>query len=194
MSNEFEYYRVHRSNDNNIPLLETEDNCPPYLDLGVPVENPEPLLFRLGKPVPKKPKMADYHSTPKSVISKKIFDVLSPMKIEGIQLLPARIRGANDELFTNYWAILILNNLECVDEDLSECDITDINLEDVEKLVLDRKKLAAIPLKKRLIFRLKEDRSYQLFHASVVEAIMAIKPEGIRFTNIEEWNEGSFFN
>ncbi|GAA4737613.1 imm11 family protein [Flavisolibacter ginsenosidimutans] len=192
MANEFEYYRIHRKNDKDVPLLDEDTNCPTYLSLKAPVENPEMLLFRLGKPVPKKPIMADYHSTPKSVISKKIFDVLNPFNISGIQLLPSKIRGKNDEIFTDYWAIHIYHILKCVDVEQSNCSIT-FMLSNIKKIVLDRNILKLIPLRERLVFRLKEDPAFQLFHVSVVDSIMATNPTGIAFTNIEAWTDRTLF-
>ena len=192
--NEFEYYRIHRKADNSVPLLAEDTGTPLYLYESAQIKDPELLLFKLGKPVPKKPKMADYLSSPDSIISRKIFDILSPLNIEGIQLLPARITGKNNELFSDYWAIHIYNSVQCVDPNLSDCVIKKFGLANVKKLVLDKKNLSAIPLKKRLIFRLKEDVAYQLFHVSIVEVIQAVKPEGVGFTNIENWNEGSFFD
>jgi hypothetical protein len=194
MNKDFEYYRVDSTNDSTIPLLSSDAGNPRYLYKDFPIEKPELMLFKFGKPIPKKPKMADYLSSPDPVISKKIFDVLVPLKIEGIQLLPARIRGKEEKIFTDYWAIHIYHRLKCIDTKFSDCKIDDSGLEHVKKLVLNKKILDDVPLNKRLVFRLKEDYAYELFHASIVDAIMAVKPEGIRFVNIEQWNEGSFFN
>jgi hypothetical protein len=194
MSRDQEYYRIAISNDDAIPLLDPDTDCPIYLSKREPIENPELLLFQLGSPIPRKPKIVDYHSSPNSVISKKIFDVLFPLNIEGIQLLPAIIRGKNDEIFADYWAIHIYNRIQCIDPALSDCEIKSIRLSRVKKLVLDKNLLGTIPINKRLVFRLKEDTSYQLFHVSIVEAIMAVNPEGLRFVNIEQWNDGSFFS
>ena len=193
MNSEFNYFRVHRSNDDQIPLLNSDDDCPQYLSKKKSIENPELLLFKFGEPIPRKPKMADYHSSPKSIISKKIFDVLEPLKIEGIQLLPAQIRGKNDDVYSDYWAIHVYNRIRCVDPDLSDCTIDTFNLEDVNKIVLDEKILSKIPLSKRLVFRLEEDTAFQLFHSSIVDIIMKTNPEGVQFTNINNWHEGSFF-
>jgi hypothetical protein len=193
MQDQFEYYRVHRDNDDSIPILASDSGNPSYLYDEQPIGDPKLMLFKLGKPVPKKPKMADYLSSPSCIISRKLLDVLDPLKVEGIQLLPAQVRGKNDEIFSDYWAIHIYHNLKCVDTTLSDCVVRNSGLGYVKKLVLDKKVLEKIPLDKRLIFRLGEDPAYQLFHISIVDAIMAVKPEGIRFTNIEEWNEGSFF-
>ena len=192
MSKDMEYYRIFRGGDDNIPLLDQVDGYD-YLDAEKPIEEPKLMLFELGDPVPRKPKMADYHSSPECIVSKRIFDVLQPLNIYGIQLLPARIKGKNDEEFDDYWGIHIYNSLECIDVNLSECRIDRIRIAKVKKLVLDKEKLAKVPLEKRLIFRMKEDSSYKLFHASVANAIMAINPEGLKFVNIEDWTNASYY-
>ena len=153
MTKEFEYYKIGRSNDKNIPLLEESSDCPDYLYEEGPIENPKLMLFELGDPVPRKPKMADYHASPNTVVSKKIFNILSPLKIEGIQLLPATITIKN-EVLKDYWALHIYHHIKCVDTKLSECAIKSTRLSRVNKLVLDKKILEKIPLNKRLIFRL----------------------------------------
>jgi len=193
MNSEFQYFKVTMSNDPSVPLLDLDTGCPRYQYKEAPIENPQMMLLRLGDPVPKKPKMADYLSLPSSVFSKKIFDVLRPLEIKGIQLLPARIRGKDDNIFTDYWLLNIYNEIKCIDNRLSDCEIGNSNLSKIKKLVLDKRILETIPLEKRLIFRLAEDWSFQLFHLSIVNAIMAVKPEGIKFINIEEWHDGSNF-
>ena len=190
--NEFEYYKVTISNTEDVPLISEDDDCPIYLYKKVAIENPKLMQFKLAEPIPRKPVLADYLSTPSSVVSKKIFNVLEPLKIYGIQLLPAKIRGKDNKLVSGYWAIHIFNNIKCVDKKLSDCKIED-GLGYVNKIVLDKKVLKKIPLKERLIFRLEEDRAYQLFHASIVEKIMAVNPTGVKFTDIEKWNDGSYF-
>lgn len=194
MSQEFEYYRVHRANDNDVPLLDPDTGCPDYLFEKKAIDKPKPLKFKLGEPIPKKPRMADYHASPYSIISKKIYDVLAPLNIKGIQLLPAVIRVKNDKLVSDYWAIHIYNLIRCIDVKKSDCEIRSIRVANVKKIVLDKDILAKIALPQRLIFRLGEDISFELFHTSIVEAIMKVKPDGIKFTNIENWNAGSFFS
>ncbi len=187
MDKQFEYYKVTR---NDSALLSPDKGNPPYLYEEVLIESPELMRYKLQEPVERKPRLVDYHSDSDSIISKKIYEVLSSMNIDGIQLLPAQIRGKNDEIYLNYWAVHIYNHIQCIDLDLSDCKIS-IGIRAVEKLFLNKAILESIPLSKRLVFRLKEDISYQLFHLSVVEKIMNVKPEGIRFVNIEDWNRRS---
>lgn len=99
MDNEFEYFLLDRENNDQHPLLKTDANCPPYLRKKEYIENHEIMSFCFTKPIPCKPKMVDYHSAVYPVVSKKIYDVLAPMNIEGIQLIPATITGKNDEIY-----------------------------------------------------------------------------------------------
>ncbi|GHV35514.1 hypothetical protein FACS1894178_5240 [Bacteroidia bacterium] len=195
MENEFEYYFISRANNPQHPLLIADNDCPPYLRKKEYIENPETMAFCFGKPIPRKPKMADYHSEPNSVISKKIFDVLDNLNIKGIQLIPSIITGKNDEIYENYWYIHIINHYSVIDKENSECEWNTLGkIRALDKLVLDEEKLKAIPLDERLIFRMPEYRVEALFHKSVVDAIMATNPEGVAFYNVKEWHEGQQFD
>jgi hypothetical protein len=188
MVNEFEYYFIGRANNNQHPLLIEDSNCPPYSWEKERIENPQRMFFCLGKPVPKKPKMVDYHSTPDSVISKKIFDVLDEMKIKGIQLIPATITGKNNEIYEDYWYIHIINRYPALDREKSVYEWDDFIkvASPLEKVVLNEEFLKTVPLEERLIFYLAENGVEQLFHKSVVDAIMATNPEGVVFINTKE--------
>jgi hypothetical protein len=194
MDKQFNYYIIHNVNDNSIPLLREDDDCPLYLYEDNYIKNPELLLLTLRNPIPKKPVMSDYLSLPTPVFSKKVYEKLSSLNLENVQLLSAKIRGKNDEVFEEYWALHAYNSIECVDKNLSNCEIGESNLSYVKNIVLDKKVLKDIPLEKRLVFRLKEDFAYLLLHESIVEAILSVNPTGTRFTDIEKWNESSFFN
>ncbi|GHV57924.1 hypothetical protein FACS1894182_08150 [Bacteroidia bacterium] len=196
MENEFEYYFIGRANNPQHPLLIEDSDCPPYSWEESRIENPQPMYYCLGKPVPRKPKMVDYHSSPDSVISKKIFDVLDNLNVKGIQLIPAVIRGKNDEIYENYWYIHIINHYSVIDKENSEYDWDSFlgKIWALDKLVLDEEKLKPIPLDERLIFRMPEYTAETLVHKSVVDAIMATNPEGVAFYNVKEWQEGQQFD
>ncbi|GHT11230.1 hypothetical protein FACS189432_09170 [Bacteroidia bacterium] len=196
MENEFEYYFIGRANNPQHPLLIADNDCPPYLRKKEYIENPETMAFCFGKPIPRKPKMADYHSQPKSVISKKIFDVLDNMNVKGIQLIPAVIRGKKGETYENYWYIHIINSYPALDREKSIytwLDFIEV-ASPLKKVVLNEDFLKTIPLEERLIFYLKENGVKQFFHKSVVDAIMATNPEGVAFYNVKEWQEGQQFD
>ncbi len=195
LDNEFDYYVVIFSGAKSAPLLDEHDeDAPRYLAKSYPIEDPELMIFEFGDPLPRKPRMVDYHSSPDSVVSKKIFDVLNQMKIDGIQLLPAIIKDLKRGIdYDNYWAIHIYHEVKCIDVELSDCEVTSFRLSKVKKIVLDKKVLEEIPLKERLVFRLEEDSGYKVYHKLVVDAILAVNPEGIKFVPIEEFSMASFF-
>ena len=190
-----EYYIVDSTNNNNYPLL-TVTKGGIYQRKKIYVENPEPMEYRLGSPVPKQPKMVDYHSTPCSVVSQKIHDVLEKLNINGLQMISAIITGKDSELYENYWFLNIYNKLAVLDKEKSKYKWDDF-LEvanPIEKLVLSEELLNDIPLEERLIFRLEENTTFEIFHKSVVDAIMETNPEGILFTSVADWSIGTAFD
>lgn len=195
---DYEYYLIDSDYKENTPLLkddDDEDEDTWFLVGKEPVsENREPLKLCFNSPIPKKPQMTDYHSLPNAVVSKKIFEVLNDMKIWGIQLLPAEIRNnRNNKIYPDYWVIYIYNKIQCLDMKGAKYKLDNGKVREITKLTLDKEILSKIPLEKRLIFSLQEARSMEIYHKSVVDAIMAVNPEGIVFTPIEEWYEGVQF-
>ena len=196
-TNEFnkEYFVIGRVNNNQHPLL-TVTKKGGYEEDEEYVENPESMEYRLGSPIPKQPKMVDYHSTPCSVVSQKIHDVLEKLNINGLQMISAIITGKDSELYENYWFLNIYNKLAVLDKEKSKYDWNDF-LEvanPIEKLVLSEELLNDIPLEERLIFRLEENTTFEIFHKSVFDAIMETNPEGILFTSVADWSIGTAFD
>ena len=66
--------------------------------------------------------------------------------------------------------------------------------DNVEKIVLDKKALEKIPLNKRLVFVSKEHSRFELYHKTVVDFIMQVKPEGLFFIPVDKWYEGIQFD
>ena len=64
----------------------------------------------------------------------------------------------------------------------------------IDALVLDERVLQDIPLERRLVFVLAESTSTYVFHHSVVEHVLAPKPEGLRFIRVDRWNDASGFD
>ena len=184
-----EYYIIERENSSNYPLLIEDDGCPFYIKKKEYIEDAEHMFFCLGAPIPRKPEMVDYHPVPYTVVSKKIYDILEPMKIKGIQLIPATITGKDNELYEDYFYLHIYNIYDFLDKDLSIYDWDDFinQAEDIEKIVIS-KDIKNIPIEQRLIFKLKEDPTFELYHQTIVDKIMESSPKGLRFINVEEWN------
>ena len=190
-TNEFnkEYFVIGRENNNNYPLLVVKQGGKYEREYEY-VDDIQPMLYRLGEPVPSKPIMVDFHSSSCSIVSQKISDVLRNLNIKGLQLIPATIEGKNNELHEDYWFLNIYNKLKVLDMDKSVYRWSNfLKLANpIEKLVLNEELLNSIPLEERLIFRLEENKVFEIFHKSVVDAIMETNPEGILFTSVADWH------
>lgn len=191
-----DYYIVMRENNPKYPLLGWRQD---YLIRSMePFNIDEPIKLRVGDPVPKKYEMVDYHSLPESVISEKIKNVLEPINIYGTQLLPTTVEGEKGDVYS-YYLLHIYNEISCMDkrkskyEDWGDPDDEDDIDFDISKLVLDEDVIKTIPLEKRLVFRLVEDTSKNLFHKSIRDTIMAKDPKGIKFVDVDDWTDGSSF-
>jgi hypothetical protein len=199
MTQEFEYYLISSTYPDNVPLLQDDEELDPvgvaFLDQYRTVKPDYVAHVTFGPPIPSKPRLSDAMSLNGScsVFSKKIYDTLSQHEIKGLQLVPTIIRGRKDETFDNYLIANIYQEMAFFDEKETEYgwmnEMTE-EWEDIEKIVLDREKLAAGPLEDRLVFVSKEACKFILYHKSVVDIIMAVNPEGIVFTPVEEWYEG----
>lgn len=187
-----EYYIITRANNPNYPLLIEDEGSPYYIKQKEYIPNPERMFFCIGAPIPRKPKLVDYHPVPYTVVSDKIESILAPLSIDGIQFIPATITGKDDELHENYFYLHIYNIYDALDEVSSIYDWDDFieQAENIEKIVISSR-LMDMPLENRLIFKLKEDPTFELYHKSVVDQVMSSNPEGIRFISVDEWNAGS---
>jgi hypothetical protein len=182
------YFVLERENIDNYPLLVFDNGDEDRLfKIGKPISVPSPVQLSIGKPKPKKPVLVDYHKTPIPVFSPRIADVLVPMHISEIQLIPAELNtgGAKHP----YHVLHIMNKIACIDFDASELKwISPKFIGEILKLVLDIKTLNEIPLEKRMIFKIEGYSSAYLFEESVKNAIMSVNPVGLRFFHTDEWN------
>lgn len=188
-----EYYIIGRKDVPGAPLLRWDQQRFKFYK-GLPVEISVPINLKIADPQPREPQKMDYLSLPKPVISEKIKNVLEPLKIKGIQILPAKVKISKEE-FWDYWYLHIFNKIECIDFEKSDCVFADSDgkILNISSLVFDNKKLDKIPLEERLIFLPKEYASYEVFHKSIVEEIQAIEPTGLIWARVSEWDDGYTF-
>ncbi len=191
-----DYYVIESENSDNYPMF-SWDQLSDGFGIGVPAVYKEPVKFRLGEPIPPKFEWVDYHVVPSPVVSKLIADVLQPMNIYGIQLVPAKVRNPQDPFSTprDYWYLHVWNRISCVDKNNSDVQyFKDGKIFSIDKLVLDDDVLSKIELQNRLIFELSEKNSVLLVHKYIKEAIMSVAPKGCRFFNAADWNSDSAFD
>ncbi len=190
-----EYYVIKRENNNNYPLFAWAQSAREY-NRGKPVEYTEPLKMTLQKPVQRNFEWADYHKLSGSVISKKILDVLLPLDLYGVQLIPAKVSNPHDPSAEphDYWYVHVWNRIQCLDRDKSELELyEDGDIAGIEKMVLNEKALGKIKPDKRMIFELEEDCTVHLVHESVKKAIESVEPKGVRFFKAAEWGSDRIF-
>jgi len=191
-----EYYVIARDKNSNYPLF-TWDQVESEFGLGKPVEITEPLKFRFGEPIPPEPELVDYHGLPDPVVSKRIVDVLTPLDIYGIQLIPAKVRDPRSPFsdLHDYWYLHVWNQITCLDKEKSEIrtNKAGTRIFAIDKLVLDEKTLSPFELRKRQIFELAEKTPLLLLHKTVKDAIESVNPKGCRFFKATEWRSDIVF-
>ena len=150
-----------------------------------------PLKF--SDPVPRKPQLADVHAMASNrVISTRIKEILESFSLKNVQFVPATVEDKNGNEIEGYYIPHIYNLIRCVDTQKSEyrdkSRNANIPVYDIKKLVLDNEVLDQIPLEDRLVFALEEQGLKRLYHRSVVEKILALKPDGVAFYQLSTYD------
>lgn len=186
-----DYFVIERAGPSSYPLLQWDQSASPFRK-GTAVEVTEPIRLRLSKPVPRNPVMVDHHCLPEPVFSQRIRDVLEPLNLYGVQLIPADVKVKDGDV-RRYWMMHVYNEIACVDRERSVCSFyPDGDVLGIDKLVLDERVLREIPLERRKVFLLAEDTVY-LCHRSVMDLVLPLQPEGLRFIPADRWNDSAGF-
>lgn len=187
-----DYFVIMRAGPSSYPLLEWDEYRLGFAK-PAPVNVTAPVQLRLGAPVPRAPVMVDYHSLPTPVVSERIKNALASLDLFGLQLVPADVKVKPDDV-RRYWLLHVFNKIACIDRQRSACTFySDGDALSINKLVLDETVLHDIPPERRRVFRLAESTSVYLFHQSVVERVLALQPEGLRFIRADQWSDGAGF-
>lgn len=191
-----EYFVMERENNDDYPLFSWDQPSGEF-GLGRPVTHTERLKFRLGEPISPNFQWADFHEAPAPVVSEKLFRVLVPLDIYGVQLVPAEVRDPKVPFpeTKDYWLMHVWNRIACINKEHSLLDVDEVDgrIWSIDKLVLDDRTLSSFDLPKRLVFSLTESTSVTLVHQTIRDEILAVDPTGIRFFNANDWNSDSSF-
>jgi len=191
-----EYYVIERENNDDYPLFSWDQKSGKF-GLGRPLEIKEPVKLRLGEPISHNFEWVDFHALPDPVFSRRVVNVLVPMDIYGIQLVPAKVRNPKDPFDEprDYWFMHVWNRIACLDKEQSEVrtNRSGTRIFSIDKFVLNEKSLGAFELRKRLVFEVTEKTSVLLVHQSIKDAILSVQPIGVRFFPVSEWNSDSTF-
>jgi hypothetical protein len=196
-TNEFEYYVIERKGDKAYPLVSSDpdskhtrlyrgDNFSLYHGKEIP--NPQTMEFIFSYPIPRKPVIGDYFSSAgDSIVSMKIADAMKAMNIKGIQLIPATVESDKGDVYENFFYVYIHHYIKAMDKEKSDYKYDDEwDTYSINSFRLDEKVLKEIPLEERLVFIMKESSIANLYHRSVVDAILATNPEGVMFTKVKD--------
>lgn len=195
-----EYFFLRLVESSEYPRLVLDDD---FLDYAMDFLRAKPIVYdenfiqlRFREPVPRKPKMVDYHSfsTPSPVFSEKLKKVIEDMEVKDIQFVPVLIRDKSDDLIEGYYAIKVCNQISCADLEKSKYDRTgNGKVSNFQKLVLDNEKLDEIRLEDRLVFAIGESRVYVVYHISVIEKMLDAAPEGMTVYSLSGWDPSAPF-
>ncbi len=189
-----DYFVIERAASNVHPLLGWDQSASMFRK-GKPVSVSEPIRLRLAEPVPPTPVMVDHHSLPAPVVSRRLMEVLAPLELPGVQLVPADVPVGDRVL--RYWLVHVYNRLACMDRRRSVFtqSPSGLLLLSLDSFVLDEEVLSDMALAHRRVFVLAESTSVHLFHHTVVERMMALTPppEGLRFIPVPDWNDSAGF-
>jgi len=188
-----DYFVLEAAASNDHPMLAWDEYVSDFAGRK-PFTVTRPLQLRLGKPVPRNPVMVDHHTIPEPVVSPRLNEALEPLALHGTQFVPVDVKVKPEDV-RRYWILHVYNWIACMDRQLSKFSLySDGDVLGLYKLVLDEKVLREVPLERRLVFCLAEATSTHLFHHSVVERVMAIQPEGLRFIPVEKWSDAAGFD
>jgi hypothetical protein len=194
MANDFDYYLIERDNNCMSPLLMNDDKINSggtmFLRNMKSIDTKTVVHLVFNPPIPPKPDMADYlFLQTRAVFSKKIYDVLKNIDIKDFQLIPAVIKNPEGKEYTDYWIANIYREFAFLDKDKSKFSRIDSSgcWKMIKSMVINEEEMSKVPLKERLMYISKESSAYIFCHKSIVDAIMAINPTGIKFTKVVDW-------
>jgi len=112
-----EYYVLERENNDDYPLFSWNQKRGEF-SMGKSVEFKNSIKLQLSEPISPNFEWVDYHSLPKPVISKQVANVLAPLDIYGIQLIPAEVSNPKDPFLEakHYYFLHVWNRISCLDK------------------------------------------------------------------------------
>jgi hypothetical protein len=208
---EDEYYLLYPYDIENYPLIyedchrvtcsranykkcEKVPDCPAYYRKTEKIENPQPFILDFYTVFTKKPVIyADCYMAlslirSSFVVSPKLYGILRDMDIYGIQFIPVTLLEDNVVKYADFIYAHTYNFLPVLSVKDSRFQTYHgmVSRNNLLKIRFNNKKLGKIILGNRLIFRFPLERSYFIFHVSLVEKIMSVKPIGFRFIKISD--------
>jgi len=209
---EDEYYLLCPSDIKNYPLIYEDcrryscsydqyqdckkvPDCPALYMKKEKIDNPQPFILDFVTDFTKKEVIyADCYmalsiSGSSFVVSPKLYDILYGLHIEGIQFIPVTLLEDGVTKYAGFRYVHTYNILPVLSVRNSRYQVYHGKKisNNLMKIKFNSKKLGAIRLENRLIFKFPLSRSYFIFHVSIVEKIMSADSTGIHFFRISDF-------
>lgn len=119
------------------------------------------------------------------VISERVKQALEELNLSEVQYLPAIIANKKQGvIYERYFILHPYKTIKCMHKKLSRWTRGTFDpkrASEINYLVIDNEKLGEFPLEERMLFGLWENRSYLLFHKSVVDKILEVSSEFVTY-------------
>ena len=119
------------------------------------------------------------------VISERVKQALAELTLPEVQFLPAVVVHEQQRAtYEHYYIVHPYKTIRCMHKGLSRWtrgSFDPLRASEIEKLVINNEKLGEIPPEERLLFGLWENRSYLLFHKSVVDKMSEVSSEFVTY-------------
>lgn len=199
---DFEYFMLLPMITDNTPLLMNDFSKDKdgihFLYMTEPAPNGYVAHLQFHEPTPNPDFDVDYFCLDSAgVFSKRIKDVLDKvMPIKYFEFVPAVIKDDDGSEIRDFWIGNIHQEMYCFDENKSEYDgVTNTGRwEGIDGVAIDKEKLSKIPLEERLVLVSRESSRFYLYHKSIIDIMQSVNPEGIRFINVNDWNDCVYFD
>jgi len=179
-----QYYIPQTTGEGDMPLLRQLTRVSFY---GVdPVEDPPMVQWCIGPPETHTTRMTDYLRGVPLKFSERIIDVLKSLDISTVQYLPSEVLLKDKTIVKGYYTLKVLKQIDAIGNGKDHSQS--------EYYKFDQSILKAIPLKERLVFKQLHKSNSICFHESIVPAIMALKPTGLRFLKAQHWSMDRLFD
>lgn len=186
------YYIIRRENNDNVPLLAWDESARPFRRTA-PITRADPVKLRVGDPIPARIEPSDMYWLSRPVIGGDIAKELEKFNIDGMQLLPCIINGIDTE-GEYYLMHFYKSQTSNVDFDKSVVELDEFgDIKRLERIAMAEKFYDEVNVEDRLGFKIVADFVHHVFHESVKSAIENLKPSGIEFIPLEDWNVSSPF-
>lgn len=199
-----EYYFAFRPDDDSVPILQADENARfrryrySKLSFGAPLMFGNGFRDEFIKRGITEKLGGVLNDSPFYLVETRIRDEIERFSTPGLQLYPAIYVDNAGQYHEDYWFTNFHESVDVMDWDASVYDVIDgESPEDDEylfdKILLDSRKLSAIPEKQRLLLHV-ENLGYVIFHQRIVDFVTGHGISGVNFFRVSEFVDGDQYS